>query len=59
MAKDRHKPNRRLRLPESLAARLERLAERRGTSVTEEMIRAVRELLDREREGEPPPQESE
>ncbi len=45
---DRHKPHRMVRLRERLAAILDKLAEQNATSVTEEMNRAVREMLQRE-----------
>ena len=47
-ATDRHKPSRLVRVREKLAVQHELLAERRATDVTEEVNRAVRELLERE-----------
>lgn len=45
---DRHKPSRMIRLKERLAVQLEIVAERNATSLTEEVNRAVREMLQRE-----------
>lgn len=45
---DRHKPGRMIRLKEALAAQLEVVAERNATNLTQEVHRAVRELLTRE-----------
>lgn len=55
-ANDRHKPSRLIRLKESLAKRLEELADRNATSLTQEANRAVRELL--EKNGLWPPAKS-
>lgn len=45
---DRHKPSRLVRVKELFAPGLERVAALRGTSLAEEVNRAVRELLERE-----------
>jgi len=45
---DRHKPARMVRVRQQLADQLEILADRRATDITEEVNRAVRELLERE-----------
>lgn len=45
---DRHKPTRMVRIPEVLAQQLDALAERKVTNVTQETVRAVREMLERE-----------
>lgn len=42
---DRHKPNRIVRIPEALAVKLERVAKRNRTNVTQETISAVRAYL--------------
>lgn len=47
-SKDRHKPSRLARVKEKLALQLEKLAERRVTNFSDEVNRAVRELLERE-----------
>jgi hypothetical protein len=52
--KDRHKPAKYIRVKERLAAQLAVLAEIRATDVTEEVNRAVRELLEREKLWPPP-----
>ena len=45
---DRHKPARQIRLNLRLSVQLDKLAHRNATSVTQEVNRAVRELLTRE-----------
>lgn len=45
---DQHKPSRMVRIRERLAAQLDLIARRNETSVTDEVNRAVRELLQRE-----------
>ena len=52
---DRHKPSRMVRLKERLAVQLELVAAENATSLTEEVNRAVRELL--QRAGLWPPKE--
>jgi hypothetical protein len=47
-AQDRHKPSRMARVRDSLAKKLDDLADRNATDFTEELNRAVRELLQRE-----------
>lgn len=58
---DRHKPSRMVRVKEIFAPGLEHLAALRGTSLPEEVNRAVRELLEREKLWPPselcPPEE--
>lgn len=51
---DRHKPARLTRVKETLAKKLDLLAERRATDFTAEVNRAVRELLEREGLWPPP-----
>ncbi|HEY7330143.1 MAG TPA: hypothetical protein VH592_21075 [Gemmataceae bacterium] len=51
---DRHKPARQIRLNIRLAAQLEKLAHRNATSVPQEVGRAVREMLEREKLWPPP-----
>jgi len=46
---DRHKPSRQIRLNLRLSVQVEKLADRNATSVTQEVNRAVRELLEREK----------
>lgn len=53
-AADRHKPTRMVRIPEVLAEQLDSLAKRKVTNVTQEVIRAVREMLERESLWPPP-----
>lgn len=45
---DRHKPSRMVRVREALAEVLDRLAEQNASDITEEVNRAVREMLQRE-----------
>ncbi len=45
---DRHRPSRMVRVKEALAAQVDLLVERRATDLTEEVNRAVREMLERE-----------
>jgi hypothetical protein len=45
---DRHKPTRMARVRDSLAKQLDKLADRNATDFTEELNRAVRELLEKE-----------
>ena len=52
---DRHKPARMVRLKASLAAQLEAIAEENATNLTQEVNRAVRELLVREGRWPPKP----
>jgi hypothetical protein len=47
--KDRHKPSRMVRIKERLARQLDHLVERNESSVTSEVNRALRELLEREK----------
>jgi hypothetical protein len=51
---DRHKPGRMVRIKQALAAQLERLAASNATNLTQEVNRAVRELLAREGYWPPP-----
>lgn len=46
--KDRHKPSRMVRVREALADQLDELVGRNASDFTEEVNRAVRELLQRE-----------
>ncbi len=52
---DRHKPSRMVRVRESLAAQLDLVAEENATDLTEEVNRAIREMLVREGKWPPPP----
>jgi hypothetical protein len=51
---DRHKPRRMIGLPERLAVQLDKLAERNASRMTQEVIRAVREYLERNNLWPPP-----
>lgn len=51
---DRHKPSRMTRVREVLAVQLDKLSKRNATGFTEEVNRAVRELLTREGLWPPP-----
>lgn len=52
---DRHKPSFMVRIPARFQEILDRLAEARVTDITAEVIRAVREMLEREGLWPPPP----
>lgn len=54
---DRHKPARQIRLNLRLSIQLEKVAERNATNVTQEVNRAVREMLTREGLWPPAPDE--
>jgi len=47
-AGDRHKPSRMTRIPERMAAQLEKLAEHKSTSLVDEVKQAIREYLERQ-----------
>lgn len=55
---DRHKPSRMVRIPERMAVQLEKLAESRENTISDEVRTAVREFLERAGMWPPKPEDA-